>query len=418
MSHIDSIQIHDGPGIVAGRLVSEGALHIFTSTPRCGRADARVSGSNAAGDPGIQLRGPNLDRLGGAWSTLAGYGGERGGVTVAVADQGHFVTDPVIRRRTRAATVDRLPGGTHSDLTHQVVAGDLRNGGGTHRVLLASTSGRDFFFIGPLGGERVAQNRAVRGALSGSWLDVPGLAALSYRGTFTRRSLDALPSQAGTGLGLRQDVFDVEVTSVRGRWAASVEARRVAARSDRYALDDGAWHSLRGRLSRQGGDWTVAAATGAESGAPSLEGLVAWGGAVSPATRLALSVLGRWRVSDDPGSLWALARRSYALVEDGGVGSRGLGEAAASLSGVAELALRRSDPAGTRSGELGVRIRSGPARTLSSQILGVRDRLPVPGDSLVLYPDARGGTSTVWLSGAKRWPAVEVQTRLDGRIAS
>ena len=341
---VDSIQVHDGAGIVAGHLVTGGALHFFTGTPPGFRLGGQIAGANGAGEPGLQLDPPNLDRLGGGKSGLVGYGADRGGVTVSASSAGDFLTDPPIRARTRAATVERLPGGTHSDLAHRMVGVDLRAMGGTHRLRVALSRGRDFFFLAPLGGERVAENLATRATLSGGWAAGPHRVGFTYQGGFTRRSLDPVAGQRGTGLAFEQDVLDVGATASTPHWGITVAGRRVSGRSTRFALEDAAFRRWEARLTRTGGDWLVAAGGGQGGGQATADVLGSWSPELSSGLRLQASLLAAWSAPDDPSTLWYWDRRGYGLVGEAGVSVLGTSRPGASLMVMSETSLRRRAP--------------------------------------------------------------------------
>jgi len=424
IAHVDSIQVFDGPSVVGGRIATGGALNIFTNAPSGPRISGRISGWNAAGDPGLQESGTNLDRLGGTVDGTIGYGTDSGGLALEASAEGLSLTDPPIRKRTNSLSPEGLPERAHTTCTRIFgsamarscrlgMVGHLSKATASHSARLAAVGGRDFIFLDPLGGERIAKNRIRWGSLSGRWsISGPSGPELSYRGGFTRRSLLALPSVTGSGLGFQEDVLDIGATLQVDRWNVTLDARQIRARSKRFAISDPTTGWVRANVGRFGATWSAVVSGGQQAGKISLEGLGTSRRALSRTLTVHASLLVGWGSGESLGSLWFWYRRGYGLLGAEGIT---VSETNGPRSGSrlsSDLRLRHLDEAGTKLGEVGVRIRRGPPVELASHQVSVREGRPVPHDSLTLHSGVYGGRASAWLDTSKRWSTITIGARL------
>ena len=417
IAHVDSVQVFDGPGVVGGRIVTGGALHFFTNAPSEPRIAVQVSGWNGAGDPGLQVPATNLDRLGGTHAGTIGYGTDSGGVAFEASTGGLFLTDPPINRRVRSLSPEGLPGGSHTTLERYGVAGHLYSSGGSHSARLASVGGRDFVFVDPLGGERLAENRVRWGSVSGGWrLSDRSGPQLTYRSGFTRRSLLALPSVTGTGLGFEEDVLDIGATLLVDRWSVTLDTRQIRARSTRFKITDPSTGWARVNVGRFGAGWSALVSGGQQAGEASFEGLATWRRTLSRTMTAQASFLVGWGSGESLGSLWFWYRRGYGLLGAEGITVSEAEKPRAAFRLSSNVRLRHRDEQGTRRAEFGIRIRRGPPVQLALHRIDVRDGRPIPRDSLTLVSNVYGGRASSWLDASKRWDMITVGARLDREL--
>ena len=169
LEQIARVDFLDLPRLEAGRLTTEGIVHIHTTTPEPGpSAGAAFATGTEIGDPGpfafTPLGGENVDRIGHDGSAAAAYGGGSWFASAALGSSERIPTDPAIAGRYLAALGAR----PRLDATVVSAAAGTRLGGGRHRLTLRHSSLGAALGLSPFGTELATRERFTQLGLGGT----------------------------------------------------------------------------------------------------------------------------------------------------------------------------------------------------------------------------------------------------------
>ena len=325
LDQISRVDLLDFPRLEAGRLTTEGIVHIHTTGPAPGpSANGEFTTGAEIGDPGpfafTPDASPNVDRNGHDASAGVGYGGGSWFAAAALASRVMVPTDPAIVERYVAA-LGREP---RLDLTAVSAQAGARVGGGRHEIAVRHSNVGDALGLSSFGTEIAARERYTQIGLAGR---VPAGSPrelsydISHALNRARSSRDAfgpvLDWHTGTTearLQLSQRASPLHVAGVR--------LRRLAVDSphdlDLQAMDLATSYVEVGLgPARDAGPVAAAAITFGE-GEIGWAALLARRWALTPASRLEGALTYERTVRAEDNSIWAWTERGYRLLADAG----------------------------------------------------------------------------------------------------
>ena len=318
-SQIDSIAVVSAPAFYAGRFVSGGALHFYTSGVQPGlSARARVMVGNESGDPGpfssTPLNTPNIDRIGEDFSGGLSYGAPWGFVEFDALQRPHYVTDEALVPRLTAVAVSNMAEAVRARVG--AVVGDSR-----HTLTLEQSDYDDTHYLPAFGREIRAGSVLHRGALAGSF-GALARPAVRYSVSHERNEFEPEPNRLDRGFDLRlqRTEFNVELDGAAPAplRRLGLTARRVVAAAGSPLDDDDYVHArlYAGVASDQAArtQWSI------DLGVAAAEGGVGFEAAWSMHSQLTLrhavgaTVTYAHRLPEDDKRIWFWVERGYDLL--------------------------------------------------------------------------------------------------------
>jgi hypothetical protein len=325
LEQISRVDVMDFPRLEAGRLTTEGIIHIHTAAPAPGpSASGEFTTGAEIGDPGpfafTPDASPNVDRSGHDASAGLGHGGGFWFAAAALASRVMVPTDPAIVERYLAA----LGSEPRLDLTAVSARASASPGGGRHELAVRHSNVGDALGLGSFGTEIGTRERFTQIGLAGR-ISAGSRGEVSYdishavNRARSRRQVfgpaldwDAKTTEARLDLSQRASPLHV----------AGVRLRRLAVDSP-HDLDLGTitlatvYAELGLGAARDAGP--VAAATVTVG-----EGEIGWAAlltrrwALTPTSRLEAGLTYEGTVRAEDNSIWAWTERGYRLLADAG----------------------------------------------------------------------------------------------------
>jgi hypothetical protein len=325
LDQISRVDLMDFPRLEAGRITTEGIVHIHTARPAPGpSANGEFTTSTEIGDPGpfafTPEASPNVDRNGHDASAGLGYGGGSWFAAAALGSRVMVPTDPAIVERYVAA----LGGEPRLDLTAVAAQAGASVGGGRHELTVRHSNVGDALGLRSFGTEIAARERYTQIGLAGR-VPASGRREVSYdishavnrarsrRGGFG----PALDWRAGTTearLQLTQRASPLHVAGVRLRRLAVDSPNDPDLRGITLAT---AYAELGLGATRDAGPVAAATVTFGERE-------IGWAAlltrrwALTPTSRLEGAVTYERTVRAEDNSIWAWTERGYRLLADAG----------------------------------------------------------------------------------------------------
>ncbi len=328
ISELDSVEVISTPRLMNGELIDGGSIRLHSRRSRDGfSVGARLATANETGDPGpfqfTSLASPNIDRIGSGVSGVAAYGTARGSIALSGKWQEHFVTDPLIRRRTFDITVGEFP---IIKQTAVSLKGALQGAGGHHALYLGRSWTRDYFFLATFGREVPVESPSNQAGVYGAFR-LTGPTSLRYRASYTTNALDQ-----------RANALDLDFDWELRRWRVVIEAARQrrshratlgvaverASAKTGYALsDDGlsvyrTFAELAYRLS-EATEQTIALQLTEAEGDLGLRAAMAHRWSPNPHSSVEAVVALLERLPAEDGRIWLWHQRGYGFLPDAGV---------------------------------------------------------------------------------------------------
>jgi hypothetical protein len=330
IARVDFVEL---PRLVAGRITTQGAVHIHTIRPEPGTAaHAWYASGTEIGDPGpfafIPPGGENVDRLGHDAAVSAAHASDSWFASAALASSVRNPTDPAILARYRAALgpVPRLESTAFS------LDAGARAGTSRHRFSLRHARPDGVLWLNPLGAEVGIRERVTEVGLAGttpvgserelSWDLAHTAGRISPRGVEDRPAVEWETGMTEGRLELIQRQGRLSIAGVRlrrltGQGAGPLSHQTISLATAYAELTLGRDRARSPRLAAAltGGDGEAGLAAVASrawtlAGGSTLETVVAYERAV--------------RAEDT--DIWAWTERGYRLFEDAGADVEIVGE--------------------------------------------------------------------------------------------
>jgi hypothetical protein len=323
LDQIDWVELIELPRLAAGRLTTEGIVHVHTLEPASGpSASGWFTTGSEIGDPGpfefTPQASANVDRTGHEGTAALGYGGGSWFALATLASGQMVPTDPAIVERYAAA----LGGRPRLYLTAPAFRGGVRAGGGRHEVTVRHSTVGGALGLSPFGTEIATRERLTRAGAAGAAPAGKGRAvsydvAHTVNGARTRRPvlgppLDWTARTTEARLQLSQEDSRLRI--------AGILMRRLAAESPGPLPAVGlatVYTEVGIRPGVSGGPVAAAALTLGE-GEAGLAALLRrrWGS--SPGSSLEAVLAYHRTVRAEDNSIWAWTERGYGLLPDAG----------------------------------------------------------------------------------------------------
>ncbi len=310
---VDSIRVHDGPGLLDGRPTDPGVLELFVHDPAGPMGGHVREAGNPRGDPGLAAgeMAENVDRLGRSEASWAGWGGPHGGVAVSAGYHDRYVRERegLLQLRRDHLLIDP------SVVVHRLAGSAwARSGPAVHRVRWGRVEGRDYPHLDPLGREVMSDHQRDWVGLSGQ-VGLGMERAVEYGLAWGRRTLGTLPGDTTAALlDFREEELEGRVTVSLGAWTVSgVGARRRATGGP--DLGDPTQTEGRLRVSTTVAGVGVSGAAGRADGRTVGDLLLQRAVVLRGDTELRLTAHLERASDTGLGSLWSWERRGLGLVE-------------------------------------------------------------------------------------------------------
>jgi len=325
LEQISRVDLMDFPRLEAGRLTTEGIVHIHTARPPPGpSANGEFTTGAEIGDPGpfafTPAASPNVDRNGHDASAGLGYGGGSWFVAAALTSRVMVPTDPAIVERYLAA----LGSEPRLDLTAVSAQAGAGVGGSRHELAVRHSNVGDALRLSSLGSEIAARERFTQIGLAG-WVPAGGPGEVSY--DISHAVNRARSRREGFGPALDWDARTTEARLQLSQRAsplhvAGVRLRRLAVDSpddldQRTITLATAYAELGLGAARHAGPAAAAAVTIGEAEI-GLAALLRRRWALTPASRLEGAVTYERTARAEDNSIWAWTERGYRLLADAG----------------------------------------------------------------------------------------------------
>jgi hypothetical protein len=332
LDRIERVELVELPRLAAGRLTTEGIVHVHTLEPTPGpSASGWFTTGSEIGDPGPFEFTPeasaNVDRTGHDGTAALGYGGNSWFASATLALGQMVPTDPAIVERYAAA----LGGRPRLYLTAPALRAGVRAGGGRHEVTVRHSTVGGALGLSPFGTEVATRERFTRVGVAGT-APAGERRAVSYdiahtvNGARTRRATFDPPLDWTA----RTTEARLEVSQRNSRLrTAGVMVRRLAAESPEKlpAIELATVYGEVGLRPGAAGGPAAAAALTLGEGEAGLAALLRRRWAPSPGSSLDAVLAYERAVRAEDNSIWAWTERGYSLLPSAGepfdvVGSR------------------------------------------------------------------------------------------------
>jgi hypothetical protein len=324
LDRIDRIELVELPRVAAGKLTTEGIVHVHTVEPSPGpSASGSFATGSEIGDPGpfefTPQTSPNVDRTGHDGAAALGYGGDSWFAVATLASGQMVPTDPAIVERYAAA----LGGRPRLHLTAPAFRAGVRAGGGRHEVTVRHSNVGGALGLSPFGTEVATRERFTRVGVAG---EAPAgeRRAVSYdvahtvNGARTRRAVFGPPLDWTA----RTTEARVELSQRESRLrTAGIRVRRLAADAPEKlsAIELATVYTEVGLGPGGAGGPVAAAAVTLGEGETGLAALLRRRWATGTGSSLEAVLAYQRAVRAEDNGIWAWTERGYGLLPDAGV---------------------------------------------------------------------------------------------------